>query len=129
MKWLTTWQIGRFSVHGTLLVLVTQSVIWGSMSSTGQASNNSVTNRWWRCPLPSEPSLALPHTNSWLETHFVLLAKIIACTVFQLRLSLALCSLKLCRQYVKKSWWSNEKFRFPTKIIYAVHSKPLLIND
>ena len=39
--------------------------------------------RWWRCPLPSGPSLTLPHRNSCIETHFVLLAKIIEYSVFQ----------------------------------------------
>ena len=40
-------------------------------------------DRWWRCSLPSGPSLTLPHRNSCIETHFVLLAKIIEYTVFQ----------------------------------------------
>ena len=35
-----------------------------------------------------------------------------------------LCSMELCRQYFKKYWSSNGKIQFPTKIIYAVHSKP-----
>ena len=63
-----------------------------------QTSNNSVIHiRWWQYPLPSGPSLALTHPNSWLETYFVLwLAKIIEYTVFQLSLSnWFVCSLKL----------------------------------
>ena len=59
-----------------------------SMWAAGQTSNNSVINiRWWRCTFYSIPSLALPHTNnSWLESHFILLAKIIEYAVFQLSL-------------------------------------------
>ena len=80
----TTWQIGRLPVPVTWLGLVTQSVISGSVWSTGQTGNNLVINRWLRCLLPSGPSLALPHTNSWLKIHIVLLEKIISYTVVQL---------------------------------------------
>ena len=76
-------QIGRLPVEGTWLGLVTQSVIRGSMWSTGQTSRNSVINKWWRCPLPSGPSLVLPHPNNWLETHFILLTKTIHMTSFK----------------------------------------------
>ena len=70
--------------------LVTHSVIWGSMWPTGQTSNNSViTIRWWRCRLPSDSSLTLPHPNHWLENDFVLLAKIIEYVDHQLSLSLS----------------------------------------
>ena len=30
---------------------------------------------------------------------------------------------------LKKSWWSNGKIQFPTKIVYAVHSKLIQIID
>ena len=83
----TTWRIDRLPVQGTWLILVTQSVIWGSMWPTRQTSNNSVIDRCWRCFLPSGPRLALPHTSKWLEAHFTLFAKIIAYAVFQLSLS------------------------------------------
>ena len=54
-------QIGMLPDQGTWLSLVTQSVIWGSMWPTGQTSIKSRINiRWWRCVLPSGPSLALP---------------------------------------------------------------------
>ena len=89
LKCITTWQIDRLPVMSTWLGLVTQSVIWGSMQPTDQTSKNSVIKRWWKCPLPGGPSLALPHTNSWPETHFVLLVKIIICAVLQLTLSLS----------------------------------------
>ena len=81
-------QVGRLSFQRTWLGLVTQFVILGSMWPTGKTSNKSVINfRWWRCPLPSGLSLALPHSSSWLETHFVLLlAKIIEYIVFHLSL-------------------------------------------
>ena len=69
-------QVGWLPVQGTWLDLLIQSVAWGSMWPTGQTCNNSVI-RWWRCPLPNGLSLTLPHPNSSLETHFVLLAKII----------------------------------------------------
>ena len=82
----TNWQIGRLLVQGTWLGLVTRSVTWGSMWPTCETSNNSVIIRLWRCLLLSGPSLTLPYTNSWLKTHFVLLAKIIAYVVFQLSL-------------------------------------------
>ena len=82
----TNWQIGRLLVQGTWLGLVTWSVTWGSMWPTCETSNNSVIIRSWRCLLLSGPSLILPYTNSWLKTHFVLLAKIIAYVVFQLSL-------------------------------------------
>ena len=69
-------QAGRLPVQGTWLGLVTQSDIGGSTWFAGQTSNNSVINiRWWRSSFPIGPSLALPHPGSWLETHFVLLAK------------------------------------------------------
>ena len=81
-------QVGRLLVQGTWLGLVNLSVIRESVWPTGWTSNNLVINiRWWRCPLPSGPSLALSHPNSWLETHFVLLAKIIEYAIFQLNLS------------------------------------------
>ena len=92
-------QVGRLPVQGTWLDLVTQSVIWGSMWPTDQTSNNSVVNMWWRCPLPSDPSLALPHPNSWLETVFVLLAKIIEYAIFQLSLSHWFVLTEIVRQY------------------------------
>ena len=76
-------QVGRLPIQGTWLGL---SIIWGSMWPTGKTSNNSVIHiRWWRCPLLSGPSFALP--DSWLETHFLLLAKIIKYVIFQLSLS------------------------------------------
>ena len=81
-------QVGRLPVQGTWVGLVSQSVIWGSMWPTGQTSHNSViVRRWWRCALPSGPSMTSPHPISWLETHFGLLAKIIEYTVFQLSFS------------------------------------------
>ena len=69
-------QVGWLPVQGTWLGFVIQSVAWRSMWPTGQTSNNSVI-KWWRYPLPNGVSLTLPHPNSSLETHFVLLAKII----------------------------------------------------
>ena len=54
-------QIGMLPDQGTWLSLVTQSVIWGSIWPTAQTSIKSRINiRWWRCALPSDPSLALP---------------------------------------------------------------------
>ena len=96
-------QVIRLPFQVTWLSLVAQSVILGSMWPIGQTSNNSVINiRWWRCPLPSCPSLALPHPNSWLETHFVLLlAKIIEYTVFQLSLSHWFVFIETSRQDLK----------------------------
>ena len=49
-------QVGRLPFQGFWLGLVIQFVIWESMWSTGQTSNNPVINRWW--------SLALPYPNS-----------------------------------------------------------------
>ena len=81
-------QVDRFPVQGTCLGLVTRFVIWRSMWPSGETSNNLVINiRWWKCPLPRGPSLSLAHPNSWLETHIVLLAKIIEYVIFQLSLS------------------------------------------
>ena len=58
------------------------------MSPTGQTGNNSVINiRWLRCPLPSDPCLALPYSKSSLKTHSVLFTKTIQYPVFQLGLS------------------------------------------
>ena len=96
-------QVEILPFHGTWLNLVAQSVILGSMWSTGQTSNNSVINtRWWGCPLPSGPSLALPHPNSWKETKFVLiLAEIIEYAVFQLSLSHWFLFIETSRQYLK----------------------------
>ena len=87
----------------TLLYNREQRVNRGSMWPTGQTSNNTVINiRWWRFPLPRGPSLALPHPNSWLETHFVLLlAKIIEYTVFQLSLSHWFVFIETSRQDLK----------------------------
>ena len=75
----------------------------GSMWPTGQTSNNSVINiSWWKCPLPSRPSLALLHPNSWLETHFIsLLSKIIEYTVFQLSISHWFVFIETSTQYLK----------------------------
>ena len=96
-------QVDRLPFQGTWLGLVAQSVILGSMWLTGQTSNNLVINiRWWKCPLPSGPILALPHPNSWLETPFILLlAKIIEYTVFQLSLSYWFVFIETSRQYLK----------------------------
>ena len=91
-------QIGRLPDQGTWLGLVTQFAIWGSMGPTGQTSNNSRINiRWYTCALPSDPSLTCQ--NSWLETHFVSLVKIIEHAVFELSFLTGLYSLKLSRQY------------------------------
>ena len=61
---------------------------WGFMRPTGHTGKKSMINRgWWRCFLPGGPSLTLPSSNSWLETHFILLAKVIEYAVFQLSLS------------------------------------------
>ena len=105
-------QVGRLPFQGTWLCLVAQSVILGSMWPIGQTSHNSVINiRWWRCPLPSCPSLALPHPNSWLETHFVLLlAKIIEYTVFQLSLFHWFVFIETSRQYLKNLGGLMERF-------------------
>ena len=78
-------RVGRFSVQGIWLGLVTQFVKWESMWPTDQ--NSAINIRCSRYPLPSGPRLALPHPNHWLETHFVLLAKIIEYVVFQQSLS------------------------------------------
>ena len=83
-------QVGRFPFQGTSLGLVVSPIILESMWPTGQTSNNTAINiRWWRCPLSRDSSLGLPHPNSWIETHFVLiLTKIIEHGVFLLSLSL-----------------------------------------
>ena len=75
-------KISPYSSLTLLQTIESKRVNEGSMWSTGQTSNNSVINiRWWRNPLPSGPSLALLDSNSWLETHFILLlAKIIEYT-------------------------------------------------
>ena len=58
--------------------------------------------------------------------HVELLTKITEYAVFQ---------LSLCHWFVPIEtewtvfWWSNGKVRFPTKIIYAAHSKLLQTND
>ena len=82
------WRLKHHTQVSTWVGLVAQSVILGSMWPTGQSSNNSVINRWWRFRLPSDPRLALRHPNSWLESQFILLAKIIEYAVFQRSLSL-----------------------------------------
>ena len=115
------------------------------MLPTGETGKTPVinSNRWWKCFYASTPNLALPYPNSWLEIHFVLLAKIIACSVFQLEFQSVIgqqnifllkksvfCPLKLCWQYLLKSWWSNGKIiQFQAKIIDAAHSRPLQIRD
>ena len=63
-------QVGRLSFRGNCLWF--SSFIF-FMSVYVTYSNISVINsRWWRCPLPSSLSLAMPHPNSWLDTQFVL---------------------------------------------------------
>ena len=58
--------------------------------------------------------------------HVELLTKIIEYAVFQL----SLCDWFVLIETVQTVfWWSNGKVRFPTKIIYAAHSKLLQIND
>ena len=94
------------------------------MLPTGQTSNNSLINiRWWNCPLPSDPSLALPHPKSWIKIHFLLLAKIIeyATETFS----------QVCAQWncVDNIFWSNGNIWFPTSVIYTMHSKLLQVND
>ena len=97
------WRLKRHIQVGTWVGLVAQSVILGSMWPTGQSSNNSVINiRWWRCYLPSGPSLALRHPNSWLESQFVLLAKIIEYAVFQRSLPHWFVFIETSRQYLKR---------------------------
>ena len=59
---------------------------WGFMRPTGYTGKKSISRGWWRCFLPGGPSLALPSSNSCLETHFILLAKFIEYAVFQLSL-------------------------------------------
>ena len=51
------------------------------------SSDAVINSRWGRCPFPSGPSLALQHPNNYLESHFILLAKMIKHAVFQLILS------------------------------------------
>ena len=104
-------QVGRLSFQGTWLGLEAQSVTLGPMWPTGQTSNNSVINiTWWRCPLPSGPSLALPHPNSWLETYFVLLVKFIEYAVFQPSLSHFFVLINSSRQYLKSLGILMERF-------------------
>ena len=82
-------RVGRLPFQGTWLGLAAQSAIWESMRPGVVTSNNSVLNaRRWRCPLPNSTSLALPHPNSWLETHLVLGWSHLIC-IFQLILSLS----------------------------------------
>ena len=93
-------QVGMILVQGTWLGLVNQSVVWGSMWPTDQTSNTLVIKiRWWRFPLPTGPNLALPHPNSWLETHYVFWWKSFNMPSFNLVSFTGLCWLKLCRQY------------------------------
>ena len=105
-------EVGRLPFQGTWLGLVAQSVILGSLWPTGQTSNNSViNNRWWRCLFPSGPSLALPHSNSWLETPFVLLlVKIIEYIVFQLSLHHLFVFIETSRQHFKNLGGLMERF-------------------
>ena len=64
--------------------------------------------------------------NTWRETHFVLLAKIIEYVVFQLSLSYWFVLIETVQTVFL---WSNARIRFPTKTIYAIHSKHFQIND
>ena len=75
----------HFDVTTTFCCLVGGGLTEGPYDLQIKLVINSVINiRWWRCLLPSGPSLALLHPNSWLENHFVLLlAKIIKYTVFK----------------------------------------------
>ena len=122
-------QVGRLPLQSIWFGLIAQSIILGSVWPIGQTSNNSVINiKWWRCPFPSGPCLALTHPNSKLETHFVLiLAKIIKYIVFQLSLSHWFIFIETYRQYFKNFGGAME--RFPTKIIYGFYNKLLQIND
>ena len=63
---------------------------------------------------------------SWLETHFVLLAKIIEYLIIQLNLSHWFALIQTVQTVFL---WFSEKIRFPTNTIYAIHSKLLQIND
>ena len=76
-------QVGRLPVQGTWQGLVTQSDNEGPCNLHVKLiiiqwwllrGEDIIT--WWRYLLPSSPRLALPHLNSSLETHFVLLPKI-----------------------------------------------------
>ena len=66
-----------------------------------------------------------PFQNSWLETHFVLLAKIIEYAVFQPSLPYWFVLIETVHTVFLRS---NGRIRFPNKIIYAIHSKLSQIN-
>ena len=69
--------LGRLSDHPICLL--------GSMWPTVQTSKKAVISTGlWRFPFSSGSKLALLHPNKWLQTHFVLLAKIFAQVVLQL---------------------------------------------
>ena len=74
------------------------------MWPTGQTIDNAVIDiRIQKCPLASGSKLALPHPSRSLEVHFVLLGKIIAYAVFQLKPYLLFHSKKI-------SWINNLVF-------------------
>ena len=79
-------QIGRLPDQGNWLGLATQSIIWRSMWPTGQTSNDSRINISGE-DVPFLVAQVWSCRHSWLEIHFVLLAKIIGYVAFQLRLS------------------------------------------
>ena len=77
-------QVGRCPFQDTWAWFSGPIFCMRSMWPTGQTSNSSVIKiRVWRYPVPSGPS----GPNSWPETHFVLLDKIIEYAVFQPSLS------------------------------------------
>ena len=131
-KWLSILrhyiQIGRLIVQTPRPPEQLQgSVIWGSMWSTGQASNKAVINiRRWRYSLPGGPSLALPRSNSLLETHFVFFDKTLAYSVFHLKFFSLISVHWNCVDSIYKT---QKIIRFPTKIIYVAHRKLLQSND
>ena len=61
--------------------------------------------------------------KSWLE---ILLAKITEYAVFQLNFSYWFVLIETVQTVFL---WSNVRIRFPTKTIYAIHSKLFQIND
>ena len=67
-----------------------------------------------------------PCQNRRLETHFVLLAKIVEYAVFQLSLSYWFLLIKTVQTVFL---WSNVGIRFPAKTNYAIHSKLFQINN
>ena len=67
-----------------------------------------------------------PCQNSWLETHFVSLAKISEYAVFQLSISYWSVLIETVQT---EFLWANGRIRFPTKKIYVIHSKLFLIDD